>query len=81
MTDLYSNENNRDFLGKNFQVGDLVAKGESVGSSSARAIIAKVTEIRNGKLYLDNSPLPIKFTNRLIILNGKYMYKGDYYSS
>lgn len=78
--DRYSNENNRDFLGKNFKVGDLVAEGVSCSTSSSRVAIAMVTQIKNGQVYLDDSPRARLYPDRLLILNGQYMYKGDTYS-
>ena len=59
-----------DVQGKTFEVGQKVARGYSVGRGGSAAVqIVTVTSIRDGKVYLDNSPQAIKFPERLAIIS------------
>lgn len=57
-----------DMYGRELIVGDKVAKA----ATSGRAVnisICEVTRIENGKLYLDNSKVPVVYPGRLLIVN------------
>lgn len=57
-----------DMLGSPFTVGDCVAKAFASGHC-ANISIARVTRIEDGKLYLSESKVPIKFPGRLLNLS------------
>jgi hypothetical protein len=50
-----------------FNVGCKVARAEMYGNSP-RICICEVTRIENGKIYLDNSKRPMKYPERLLII-------------
>ena len=52
-----------DSLGREFELGNKVAR-----SSMDEVKISKVTRIENGRVYLDNSKVPMNYPNRLLIL-------------
>lgn len=65
----------KDKLGFAFQEGCKVARAVSRGRSSADIEICKVTRIENGKLYLDDSKVAIKFPSRLLIIDQDPLYR------
>jgi acyl carrier protein len=57
----------KDLIGNTFQVGDTVARAKTFGSSPFLAL-EKVTAIKDGKVYLNDSNQHIRFLNRLVII-------------
>lgn len=58
-----------DMLDKTFKVGDRVARAYTSGRS-ANLELRTVTKIADGKLWLDNSHVPINYPGRLLIITG-----------
>lgn len=56
----------KDQFRKEFAIGDTVIRAYVV-RSSGHMHLCKVTDIKDGKLYLDNSKQAIQYPNRLII--------------
>lgn len=56
-----------DMFGQSFKVGDKVARG-IVSGRSANIEIADVTRIEDGKIYLSDSKVAIRFPGRLLII-------------
>lgn len=65
----------KDKLGFAFNEGCKVARAVSRGRSSVDLEICTVTRIEDGKLYLDNSKVAIKFPNRLLIIDQDPLYR------
>lgn len=65
----------KDKLGFAFSEGCKVARAVSRGRSSVDLEICTVTRIEDGKLYLDNSKVAIKFPNRLLIIDQDPLYR------
>lgn len=63
-----------DMLHKQFVVGDKVAKAASFGRS-VNLTIGTVTKIEDGKMYLDNSKVAIRYPGRLLIVTK--VFKGE----
>ena len=58
-----------DVQGKTFEVGQKVARAVKIGAvDGVKVVITEVTKVDGDKIYLDNSPQPIKFPARLAIL-------------
>lgn len=57
----------KDLIGNTFQVGDTVARAKTFGSSPFLAL-EKVTAIKDGRVYLNDSNQHIRFLNRLVII-------------
>lgn len=57
----------KDKFGNELTVGDSVYRAVTSGRTPV-IYIAKVTEIRDGKLYLDDSKVPINYPSRLILV-------------
>ena len=58
-----------DVQGKTFAVGQKVARAVKIGAVDGVEVkITEVTKVNGDKVYLDNSPQPIKFPARLAIL-------------
>jgi len=59
-----------DVQGKAFAEGQKVARAVSLNRGGSCTVqVCKVTSIDGNKVYLDNSPQPIKFHSRLAILS------------
>jgi len=56
-----------DMLLRRINVGDTVARA-AVAGRSAYLEIRKVTSIRNGKIYLDDSKVAIRYPCRLLVI-------------
>ena len=65
----------KDKLGFAFNVGCRVARAISVGRSSTDLAICTVTRIENGKIYLDDSKVHIRFPERLLIIEQDPLYR------
>lgn len=63
-----------DMLGREFVVGDKVVKAATSGRA-VNLLIGTVTRIENGKMYLDNSKVPINFPGRLLIVTK--LFEGE----
>lgn len=57
-----------DTLGKPLSVGDKVARGVSFGRSSGFEFTT-IREIKDGKVYLAGSKVPLNYPSRLLIVN------------
>jgi len=57
-----------DMFNKPILVGDVLAKAFKDGSSGCFIKLCKVTEVKNDEIFLDESPVPIKYPSRCIIL-------------
>lgn len=55
-----------------FTVGDMVIRAESVRSSGYLRL-SVVTKIDNGKMYLDDSKVAIRFPGRLLIVTKLFL--------
>jgi hypothetical protein len=64
----------RDMKGFTFNVGCKVARAVMWGKSPMLSI-CEVTRIESEKLYLDNSKQPIKFPDRLLIIEQDPLYR------
>lgn len=64
-----------DKLGYAFTEGCKVARAVSRGRSSVDLDICTVTRIENGKLYLDDSKVAIKYPSRLLIIEQDPLYR------
>jgi hypothetical protein len=58
-----------DVQGREFAVGQTIARPEKIGIDSVAVKICKVTRIDGDKIYLDDSKQAIKFPERLAIIN------------
>lgn len=65
----------KDKLGFAFTEGCKVARAVSRGRSSVDLDICTVTRIENGKLYLDDSKVAIKYPGRLLIIEQDPLYR------
>ncbi len=57
-----------------FVVGDMVVKPEMSGQSASLRI-GIVTKIENGKMYLDNSKVAIRYPSRMLIVTKLFVEK------
>lgn len=57
-----------DLRGLPFRKGDQVVKAAGYSHVYWRLNLAKVTRVDNGRVYLDNSPQPLKCPERVAIL-------------
>ena len=64
----------KDMKGFAFNVGCKVARAELWGKSP-RITICEVTKIEDGKMYLDNSKHPMKYPERLLIIEQDPLYR------
>lgn len=65
--DKFTSKEIKDFFGNEIKVGDRLAKPTVYYSSSSPMIImCTVTSIQDGKIYLDESKIPIQFPSRCI---------------
>lgn len=64
----------QDILGRTFQLGDTVARAKQFGNSPILTI-EKVTAIRDGKLYTNDSTQAIRNLDRLVILESAPLEK------
>ncbi len=59
----------QDAVGKVFDIGDTVVRAVTLGSGSAvKVSLSKVTDIREGKIYLDDSKIGVRYPCRLLNL-------------
>lgn len=56
----------KDYFGFEIKVGDRLVRPVVIGSSAPGLERRTVTDIKNGKMYLDNSKVPIQFPERCI---------------
>lgn len=63
--DILSWEDHKDFFGNDIKVGDRLLKPEVAGRIPILVRVI-VTSITNGKIYLDNSKVPIKYPGRCV---------------
>lgn len=61
----------KDMRGRNFQVGDKVARASIVGRSGEVEIV-EVTRIEDGKMYMGGSKVAVRFPSRMLIVNEIY---------
>jgi hypothetical protein len=59
----------KDVLGKEFKVGQNVARAVAFAKLSAYVEVQVVTSIKDGCVYLNNSKQPMKFPERLAIIS------------
>lgn len=64
----------KDMKGFAFSVGCKVARAVMWGKSP-KIDICEVTDIKDGKLYLDQSKQPIRFPERLLIIEQDPLYR------
>lgn len=64
-----------DFFCRVFVEGDLVVRAQIAGSAGPYLAFQRVREIRDGKLYLDDSKVPVRYPARLVIVHRQL---GDY---
>jgi hypothetical protein len=58
-----------DVRGKEFAVGQEVARPKAAGfTGSVYIVVCKVTAVKNGRVYLDDSRQPMKYPETLAIL-------------
>jgi hypothetical protein len=57
----------RDHFGRPLQIGQTVVKPTMSGRSAVPEI-RTVAQFKNGKVYLDDSKVPINYSGRLVIL-------------
>lgn len=57
-----------DKFGKEIKIGDSILRAVMIGRSP-RIELRTVREIRDNKIYLDDSHVGIQFPNRLVIFN------------
>lgn len=59
----------RDGCGKAFAEGQRVARAAKVFQTDGlRCVVAVVTKVNDGKIYLDESKQPLRFPERVLIL-------------
>jgi hypothetical protein len=60
----------KDMLGNDYKVGDKVVRGVVLGkiATSYDIEIKEVTEIKNGKVYLDGATRSVKYPGRMLIV-------------
>lgn len=61
----------KDIKGNSFHVGCKIVRAVSDGYLQ----FCQVTKIEDAKLYLDNSKVPIRYPNRLLIVEQDPLYK------
>lgn len=60
----------KDMRGIEFTIGDTVAKGITLNQAGSAGIqLCKVTRVDGEKVYLDDSSRPMKYPDRLLIVN------------
>lgn len=64
----------KDMKGYAFNIGCKVARAVVIGKSP-RIDICEVTDIKEDRLYLDNSTQPIRFPERLLIIEQDALYR------
>lgn len=64
----YDSDDLVDMLGKPLSVGDKVARGKSFGQSAGLEFTT-IAEIKNGRVYLASSKVPLNYPSRLLIVN------------
>jgi hypothetical protein len=60
-----------DALGKPLTVGDLVLRSVTFGRAAGFEF-TKIREIKNGKVYLASSKVPLNYPSRLLIVNDMF---------
>lgn len=64
----------KDMKGYAFNIGCKVARATLWGKSPI-ITICEVTDIKDGRIYLDNSKQPIRFPERLLIIEQDALYR------
>jgi hypothetical protein len=67
----YDSDDLVDALGKPLTVGDLVLRSVTFGRSAGFEF-TKIREIKNGKVYLASSKVPLNYPSRLLIVNDMF---------
>lgn len=67
MIDHYSTEL-KDKLGRKFNIGDKVVRAQKFGSRGVDIRVSEVTDLLEGKMYLDGSKIAIVYPGRLLIV-------------
>lgn len=75
MTDLTYDEEPQDLIGQVIQIGSQVARSVTNRRSAVLAL-QDVTDIRDGKVYLDGSSVPVRYTNRLLVIDKLFQDLG-----
>ncbi len=58
-----------DVRGKVFSVGQRAVRGKSLNRAGSVGLeVVEITHVKDGKVYLNHSSVPIKFPERLAIL-------------
>lgn len=60
-----------DALGRPLNVGDRVLRAVTFGRSAGFEFTT-IREIKNGRIYLDTSKVPVNFPSRLLIVNDMF---------
>lgn len=60
-----------DCLGKPLSVGDRVVRGVSFGRAAGLEFTT-ITEIKNGRVYLASSKVPLNYPSRLFVVNDMF---------
>lgn len=64
----YASDKLVDALGKPLAVGDRVVRGASFGRSAGLEFTT-IADIRNGRVYLATSKVPLNYPSRVLIVN------------
>ena len=64
----YDSDELVDALGKPLSVGDRVVRGASFGRSAGLEFTT-IADIRNGRVYLASSKVPLNYPSRVLIVN------------
>jgi hypothetical protein len=67
----YASDKLVDALGKSLTVGDLVLRAVTFGRSAGFEF-TKIREIKNGRVYLASSKVPLNYPSRLLIVNDMF---------
>lgn len=59
----------KDMFDVEIEIGNTVLKPERYGSSAAYITVRTVTNIKDGKIYLDDSKVAIQYPDRLVVFN------------
>ncbi len=62
---IFTSKEHKDFFRSEIKIGDHLLKPEKFGQSPV-FVSCKVTAITEGKIYLDNSKVPIQFPGRCV---------------
>ncbi len=76
----YDSDELVDALGKPLSVGDRVVRGASFGRSAGLEFTT-IADIKNGRVYLTCSKVPLNYPSRLLIVNELFPDGYDKYTS